>query len=124
LHHLWSTFTYNKNRIPFDAWEPYVDAMKRPGLIRSSASFYRSVYGAVDPVRKLIGAGKVTNTVLSISGQASFGEARKAFVEAFAKNIVKHVVVTNSATSLLKSSLKRFWLSFACFSNPEAPARA
>ena len=32
-------------------------------------------------------------SVLSISGDASFGEAQKPFVEAFASNIVKHVVV-------------------------------
>lgn len=95
LHHLWSTFTHNKNRIPFDAWQPYVDAMKRPGLIRSSAGFYREVYGAAERIQQLIAAGKLTQPVLSISGQASFGEAQKPFVEAFATNIVKHVTVAN-----------------------------
>jgi pimeloyl-ACP methyl ester carboxylesterase/heme-degrading monooxygenase HmoA len=96
LHHLWKTFTHNKSRISFDAWEPYVDAMKRPGLIRSSASYYRALYGAVNRVRELIAAGKVTNPVLSISGQASFGEAQKRFVEAFANNIVRHVSLADA----------------------------
>lgn len=96
LHHLWDTFTHNKNRVPFHAWEPYVDAMKRPGLIRSSASFYRSVYAAVDRVRELIGTGKLTIPVLSVAGQASFGEAQKPFVEAFANHIANHVTIENS----------------------------
>ncbi|MBV8903338.1 MAG: alpha/beta hydrolase [Acidobacteriia bacterium] len=96
LHHLWNTFTHNKVRVPFEAWRPYVEAMKRPGLIRSSASYYRSVYAAVDRIRELIDTGKLTIPVLSISGEASFGEAQKPFVEAFAGNIVKQVVVPNS----------------------------
>lgn len=96
LHHLWNTFTHNKTRVPFHTWEPYVEAMKRPGLVRSSASFYRSVYEAVDRVQELIRAGKLTIPVLSISGQASFGEAQRRFVEAFASNIVNHVTVPNS----------------------------
>jgi len=95
LHHLWSTFTHNKDRVPFAAWKPYVEAMKRPGLMRSSASYYRSVYAAVDRVRGLIDSGKLTIPVLSISGEASFGEAERPFVEAFASNIVRHVVVPN-----------------------------
>jgi pimeloyl-ACP methyl ester carboxylesterase len=96
LRHLWSTFTHNKDRVPFDAWKPYVEAMKRPGLMRSSASYYRSVYGAVERVRELIAAGKLTIPLLSIAGQASFGEAQRPFVEAFASNIVKDVVVPNA----------------------------
>jgi pimeloyl-ACP methyl ester carboxylesterase/heme-degrading monooxygenase HmoA len=95
LHHLWSAFTHNKNRVPFDAWQPYIDAMKRPGLIRSSAGYYREVYGAAGRVQELIAAGKLTLPVLSISGEASLGEAQKPFVEAFASKIVKHVTVAN-----------------------------
>lgn len=95
LYHLWNTFTRNKDRVPFDAWKPYVTAMKRPGLVRSSASYYRSVYGVVGRVRELIDSGKLTIPVFSISGEASFGEAQKPFVEAFASNIVRHVVVPN-----------------------------
>jgi pimeloyl-ACP methyl ester carboxylesterase/heme-degrading monooxygenase HmoA len=96
LHHLWNTFTHNKSRIAFDAWEPYVEAMKRPGLIRSSASYYRALYGAVNRVREFIAAGKVAMPVLSISGQASFGEAQKGLVQAFANNVVKHVSVADA----------------------------
>jgi pimeloyl-ACP methyl ester carboxylesterase len=96
LHHLWNTFTHNKVRVPFEAWKPCVEAMKRPGLIRSSASYYRAVYAAADRIRELIDTGKLTIPVLSISGEASFGEAQKPFVEAFAGNIMKHVVVPNS----------------------------
>jgi pimeloyl-ACP methyl ester carboxylesterase len=93
LQHLWKTFTHNKDHVPFESWQPYVDAMKRPGLIRSSASFYRSVYGVVDHMRDLIAAGKLTIPVLSISGQFSFGTAQRGFVEAFASQIVGEVVV-------------------------------
>jgi pimeloyl-ACP methyl ester carboxylesterase len=96
LHHLWNTFTHNKSRISFDAWEPYVDAMKRPGLIRSSASYYRALYGAISRVQELIAAGKVAIPVLSISGRASFGDAQTQFVEAFANNMVKHVSVADA----------------------------
>ena len=96
LHHLWNTFTHNKRRISFDAWEPYVEAIKRPGLIRFSASYYHALYEAVNRVREFIPAGKVTIPVLSISGQESFGEAQMRFVEAFANNIVKHVSVADA----------------------------
>jgi pimeloyl-ACP methyl ester carboxylesterase len=96
LHHLWKTFTYNKNRVPFEAWHPYVDAMKRPGLMRSSASYYRAVYGAAGAVRDMLREGKLTIPLLSISGQASFGAAQREFVEWFASHITKQVVVGNS----------------------------
>jgi pimeloyl-ACP methyl ester carboxylesterase len=93
LKHLWTTFTANKEAMPFTEWQPYVEAMKRPGLIQSSASYYRSVYEAVDDNRALISKGKLTIPVLSISGKASFGDYQKGFVEAFANNIVRHVTV-------------------------------
>ena len=70
--------------------------MKRPGLIRSSAAYYRSVYGAVERVRELIAAGKLTIPVLSVSGRASVGDGQRGFVEAFANNIVKHMVIPDS----------------------------
>jgi pimeloyl-ACP methyl ester carboxylesterase len=93
LRHLWQTFTYNKTALPFEDWSPYVEGMKRPGLFHASASYYRSVYGAVNSVRDLIAAGKLTIPVLSISGGASFGAAQRTFVEAFAENIVRHIVI-------------------------------
>lgn len=96
LHHLWNTFTHNKGRLPFDAWQPYVEAMKRPGLARSSACYYRAAYDGAHAVRGLIEAGKLMMPVLSVSGQASFGPAQRTFVEAFARNIREHVTVENS----------------------------
>jgi pimeloyl-ACP methyl ester carboxylesterase len=93
LKHLWTTFTANKQAAPFETWKPYVEAMRRPGLIQSSASYYRSVYGEVDTIRALIAKGKLTIPVMSVSGKASFGDFQKGFVEAFASNIVGHVTV-------------------------------
>lgn len=93
LHHLWNTFTSNKERATFDSWLPYVAAMKRPGLIHSSSSYYSSVYGAIDKVRAMIGQGKLTIPVLSVSGRSSFGTAQRGFVDAFASNIVRDVVI-------------------------------
>jgi pimeloyl-ACP methyl ester carboxylesterase/heme-degrading monooxygenase HmoA len=96
LRHLWQTFTYNKTALPFEGWWPYVEAMKRPGLFHASAGYYRSVYGAGDSVRDLIASGKLTIPVLSISGEASFGAAQRSFVEAFAENIARHVIITKA----------------------------
>lgn len=115
LHHLWNTFTYNKDRVPFAAWQPYIDAMKRPGLIRSGASFYRSVYGSVDRIQALIGEGKLTIPVLSISGQASFGAAQRRFVEAFASNIVKDVVVADSGHFVAEEQPEALMAEFRSF---------
>jgi pimeloyl-ACP methyl ester carboxylesterase len=93
LRHLWQTFTYNKTALPFEDWWPYVEATKRPGLFHASAGYYRSVYGAANSVRDLIASGKLTIPVLSISGGASLGAAQRTFVEAFAENIVRHIVI-------------------------------
>jgi pimeloyl-ACP methyl ester carboxylesterase len=93
LRHLWSTFTANKEALPFAEWQPYVDAMKRPGLIQASAGYYRAVYGQVEANRALVAQGKLTIPVFSISGKASFGDFQKGFVEAFAGNLVKHVTI-------------------------------
>ena len=93
LRHLWQTFTYNKTAVSFEDWRPYVEAMKRPELFHASSSYYRSVYGARDNVRDLIASGKLTIPVLSISGEASFGAAQRSFVEAFAENIARHLII-------------------------------
>jgi pimeloyl-ACP methyl ester carboxylesterase len=115
LQHLWNTFTHNKDCVPFQYWQPYVDAMKRPGLIRSSASYYRSVYGAVDHIQALIAAGKLTIPVLSISGQFSFGTAQRKFVEAFANNIVSDVVIENSGHFVAEEQPERLMVEFRDF---------
>ena len=47
-------------------------------------------------VPELISTGKLTIPVLSVSGEASFGEAQKSFVEAFATNVSRHVTVADS----------------------------
>ena len=96
LRHLWNAFTHNKDRVPFDAWQPYVEAMKRPGLARSSAGYYRAAYDGAHAVRSLIEAGKLMMPVLSVSGQASFGPDQRPFFEAFAGNIREHLTVENS----------------------------
>jgi pimeloyl-ACP methyl ester carboxylesterase len=96
LRHLWETFTYNKTALPFENWWPYVEAMKRPGLFHASAGYYRSVYGAGNSVRDLIARGKLTIPVLSIAGGASLGAAQRSFVEAFAENIVRHIVISKA----------------------------
>ena len=115
LQHLWKTFTHSKDRVPFERWLPYVDAMKRPGLIRSSASYYRSVYGAVDRMRAVIAAGKLTIPVLSISGQFSFGPEQRRFVEAFADNIVGDVIVENSGHFVAEEQPERLISEFRSF---------
>ena len=89
--------------------------MKRPGSICSSASHYRSVYEAVDRIRELIDTGKLTIPVLSISGEASFGEAQKPFVEAFAGNIIKHVVVPNSGHFVAEEQPEALAVEFRTF---------
>jgi pimeloyl-ACP methyl ester carboxylesterase len=96
LRHLWRMFTYNKTALPFEHWSPYVEAMKRPELFHASAGYYRSVYGAVNSVRDLIASGKLMIPVLSISGEASLGAAQRGFVEAFAENIARHVIIPNA----------------------------
>jgi pimeloyl-ACP methyl ester carboxylesterase len=93
LRHLWQTFTYNKTALPFEDWSPYVEAMKRPELFHATAGYYRSVYGSANSVRDLIANGKLTIPVLSISGGASLGAAQRTFVEAFAENIARHIVI-------------------------------
>jgi len=97
LHHLWETFTANKRQSPFSDWQPYVEAMKRPGAIEAGASYYRAVYGEIDANRALISQGKLSIPVLSISGKASLGDHQKGFVEAFAGNSAKHVSIEGAA---------------------------
>jgi pimeloyl-ACP methyl ester carboxylesterase len=115
LRHLSQTFTHNKAEAPFTEWQPYLEAMRRPGLFRSSGEYYRSVYGAASKVRELIAAGKLTIPVLSISGENSLGAAQLTFVEAFADNITRHVVIPGSGhfvpeeqPKALSTELKKF----------------
>ena len=84
-----------RERLPFAGWQPYVGAMKRHRLMRSCASYYRSVYVAAAHIQESIQAGKLTIPVLSIAGEASFGPNQKTFVEAFASEIW-HIIISNS----------------------------
>jgi pimeloyl-ACP methyl ester carboxylesterase len=93
LRHLWQTFIHNKAEVLFTEWRPYLEAMQRPGLFGASGEYYRAVYGAAEKVRELIAAGKLMIPVLSVSGEASFGAAQLPFVEAFAGNITRHIVI-------------------------------
>jgi pimeloyl-ACP methyl ester carboxylesterase/heme-degrading monooxygenase HmoA len=115
LRHLWKTFTHNTAAAPFAEWQPYLEAMQRPGLFRASGEYYRAVYGGAEEVRKLIAAGKLTIPVLCVSGDASFGAAQLTFVEAFASNIARHAVIPGSGhfvpeeqPQALLSELKNF----------------
>jgi pimeloyl-ACP methyl ester carboxylesterase len=96
LRHLWQTFTHNKVGLTFSAWQPYVEAMQRPGLFGAGAEYYRAVYGSAEKVRELIAAGKLTIPVLSVSGGASFGAAQRRFVEAFAENIWRDAIIPDA----------------------------
>lgn len=96
LKHLWTGFNANKAKATFENWQPYINAMTRPGLIQSSATYYRAIYDSSGANRALVAKGKLAIPVLSIAGQASFGDFQKGFVEAFASNIVKHVNIAGS----------------------------
>jgi len=86
LRHLWAGFSGDKSAAPFENWAPYVDAMPRPGIATSSASYYRSAYRSADEVRALIAQRKLSTPVLSVAGEMGIGARQKAFVEAFAAN--------------------------------------
>jgi pimeloyl-ACP methyl ester carboxylesterase/heme-degrading monooxygenase HmoA len=91
LHHLWSTFTGDKEAAPFAAWAPYVAAMARPGIAVSSSSYYREAYESAEQVQGLIGR-KLEIPVLAIAGERGIGEHHEALVRAFALNVRNLVV--------------------------------
>jgi pimeloyl-ACP methyl ester carboxylesterase len=95
LHHLWQDFTGDKQAAPFSGWTPYVDAMTRPGLARSSASYYRAAYRSADEVRALI-KRKLQIPVLSISGANGIGSKQEKFVRAFASNVKGSLVISGA----------------------------
>jgi pimeloyl-ACP methyl ester carboxylesterase len=92
LHHLWETFTGDKEAAPFAGWKPYVEEMARPGIAVSSASYYRSVYQSAGEVRALL-AQKLTIPVLAIAGEKGIGKNHEALVRAFAQNVTATVIV-------------------------------
>ena len=54
-------------------------------------------------------------SVLSVSGQASFGAGQKGFVEAFATNVVKHAVVGNSGHFVAEEQPEALMAEFRAF---------
>jgi pimeloyl-ACP methyl ester carboxylesterase len=92
LHHLWATFTGDKQAAPFAAWAPYVAALARPGIAASSSSYYRAVYPSAEQVRALI-AHKLEMPVLGIAGENGIGANHAALVRAFSSNVRGNVIV-------------------------------
>jgi pimeloyl-ACP methyl ester carboxylesterase len=96
LRHLWSGSTGDRAALPFDAWRPYLDAMRRPGLFASAAGYYRSAYVSAEDTRRLLAAGKLTIPVFAVAGERSFGAAHGAVVRNFAGNVVRNVVLAGA----------------------------
>jgi pimeloyl-ACP methyl ester carboxylesterase/heme-degrading monooxygenase HmoA len=92
LHHLWRKFTGDQKAAPFENWHPYIAALARPGVLRSSASYYRAAYRSADEVRNLIGR-QLEIPVLSIAGEKGMGALQQSFVRAFSNNLSASVVI-------------------------------
>ena len=95
LRHLWATFTGDKQAAPFDSWSLYVESMARPGIARSSSSFYRQVYTSAEQVRGLL-SRKLEIPVLAIAGEFGIGANHEALTRAFANNMVANVIVAGA----------------------------
>jgi pimeloyl-ACP methyl ester carboxylesterase len=95
LHHLWSSFTGDKEAAPFSSWSTYVAEMARPGIAIASSSYYREVYMSADEVRLLV-ARKLEIPVLSIAGEKGIGKNQEALVRAFAANLTGTIIVPGS----------------------------
>jgi pimeloyl-ACP methyl ester carboxylesterase len=115
LKHLWSGFVGDKIKTPFSGWDPYVAAMKRPGLSVSSASYYRSAYKSADEVKSLI-TNKLDIPVLAIAGQKGIGVHHLAFVQPFAANIKGNMILPGAGHFLpeerpeeVASALQKFF---------------
>ena len=116
-HHLWATFTGDKEAAPFEGWAPYVRAMARPGVAKSSSSYYRSVYRSADEVRSLV-AHKLDIPVWSIAGEKGIGASQDALVRAFAGNLRESIIVPGAGHFLAEerpkettAAIKRFLTS-------------
>jgi pimeloyl-ACP methyl ester carboxylesterase len=113
LEHLWRSFTGDPAKAPFIQWQPYIEAMRRPGVARSAASYYRSAYRSADAVRALTKT-KLAIPVLSIAGEKGIGEMHQKLVEAFAGNVSATIVpgaghfVAEERPQELLSALQKF----------------
>ncbi|MDB4970736.1 MAG: alpha/beta hydrolase [Myxococcales bacterium] len=92
LHHLWDSFTGDKEAAPFAAWSPYVAAMSRPGIAVSSSSYYRAAYRTAEQVQKLIGQ-RLEVSVLAIAGEKGIGHNHEALVRAFAADLRGNIIL-------------------------------
>jgi pimeloyl-ACP methyl ester carboxylesterase/heme-degrading monooxygenase HmoA len=92
LRHLWDTFTADKTAAPFESWSPYVEAMARPGIAVSSASYYRAAYRSAEQVRALL-EKKLEIPVLAIAGKEGIGANHEALVRAFSCNLVDNILL-------------------------------
>jgi pimeloyl-ACP methyl ester carboxylesterase len=93
LHHLWATFTGDKQAAPFAGWAPYVAAMARPDVARSSSCYYRAVYTTAEQVRTLVALKKLEIPVLAIAGEKGIGANHEALVRAFASNLRGNIII-------------------------------
>jgi pimeloyl-ACP methyl ester carboxylesterase len=95
LHHLWSSFTGDKQAAPFSSWASYVSEMARSGISVSSSSYYREAYVSADEVRVLL-KEPLAIPVLSIAGEKGIGTKQEALVRAFAANVARCLVIPGS----------------------------
>jgi pimeloyl-ACP methyl ester carboxylesterase len=93
LHHLWATFTGDKQAAPFAGWAPYIAAMARPDVARSSSCYYRAVYTTAEQVRTLLALKKLEIPVLAIAGEKGIGANHEALVRAFASNVRGNIII-------------------------------
>jgi pimeloyl-ACP methyl ester carboxylesterase len=96
MRHLWIISTGDKQASPFSSWTPYIAVLKRPGLVASGASYYRSAYESADENRTLLATGKLTIPVLAIAGEKSIGVHHEQLVRNFAANVTQNIVLTGA----------------------------
>jgi pimeloyl-ACP methyl ester carboxylesterase len=87
LHHLWDTFTADKAAAPFEAWAPYVAALRRPGQFSAAADYYRCAYRSAEDTKRLLAAAKLAVPVLPIAGALSLGAANEEMAKNFAADV-------------------------------------
>jgi pimeloyl-ACP methyl ester carboxylesterase len=95
LQYLWQTFTGDKTAAPFPTWTPYVSAMARSGIARSSALYHRSAYATAEQTRALA-VKKLEIPVLAIAGQNGLGAHHRSLVEAFADRLHDDIVLNGA----------------------------
>jgi pimeloyl-ACP methyl ester carboxylesterase len=87
LHHLWDSFTSDKVNAPFEAWAPYIEAIRQPGRFTAGAQYYRAVYRSAEDTRQLLTQGKLSIPVLPIAGEQGIGPANETMAQNFASQV-------------------------------------